>query len=248
MVCFPGSWVEESFGKRRPTGGRAGAVVHQCFRGSSAEMLVVSVLHLSLNKPVLKTFDRVKVQKRNLKPFSGTSTCNMKVLNEKFLDWLSKFGVRRNSKGRPIRCNMKVNVSAVPSLSASTLKASRSPRSPRSARGKGASQEMVTPTKEKIKTLFKCFSETKAASGQSRLSRGGKMLDVVFKSAEDMKDDDTTYRAAMAAKRLQVSEWKPVGKPRIVDANGTIYQGKPRRLDSVHFPLVVTMRLTEAAA
>eukprot|EP00931_Biecheleriopsis_adriatica_P057091 TRINITY_DN33858_c0_g1_i1.p1 TRINITY_DN33858_c0_g1~~TRINITY_DN33858_c0_g1_i1.p1 ORF type:complete len:253 (-),score=47.20 TRINITY_DN33858_c0_g1_i1:120-833(-) len=235
MVRSLSTWVGEIHGKRRQTGGRAGAIVQQSLKGTQAEMLVVSLLHLSLNKPVLKTFDRVKVSKRTLIPFTGTSTCKLKDLDNKFAAVMSKYGLRRNAKGRPVRCWQK-------------LKPTARGRGAKSATLKAATQgsQLVTPTKGSAPKKAKCFSGEKVETSNKML-RGklSRKLEVVFRSAADVKDDNTTYCAAMAAHRLKVCDWKPMGQPHIVDANGTIYKGKPKRLDTVAFPLTVSMTLTK---
>eukprot|EP00440_Ansanella_granifera_P073415 gb/GFBE01079663.1/.p1 GENE.gb/GFBE01079663.1/~~gb/GFBE01079663.1/.p1 ORF type:complete len:241 (+),score=36.40 gb/GFBE01079663.1/:1-723(+) len=234
-----GTWVGENYGKRRPTGGRAGAIVQQSLKGTTAEMLVISLLHLSLEKPVLKTFNRVKVSKRVLQPFRGTATCDLTQLQRKFVDVMAKFGVRRNAQGRPIRCTAKVK--ATPASKAA--KAARQPLLP-----VVADKDLVTPTKQTVLKTGNCFSGAKVAEATGRGGRSSlrtRSLQVVFNSALDVKDDNATYCAAMAKHRLNVCDWKPVGQPHIVDAEGIVYKGKPKRLDAVTFPLTVAMTLTK---
>lgn len=226
MVKHIGPWVEERHGKRHATVGRTGAVVHVSKKGSMAEMLVISVLHLSLQKPVLKTFERVKVQKRSLKPFQGTNTCGVRELNRKLVDVLAKkHGIRRNARGRAIRCTQKVT----------PIRKSAAQRN-----------NMVTPTKEALaSTQERCFSGAKAQQSR-RPSRGAetRTLEVVFRTAADVKNDSSTYASTMTSKKMKVCDWKPYGQPRIVDATGKVYKGKPQCLRFIAFPLIVTMNLT----
>jgi len=208
-------------------------------KGQWAEVRVISVLHLSLKKPVLKTFDRVKVQKRSLHPFKGTSTCNINELNAKFVDQMSTFGMRRNAKGKPVRCSAKVTPTAATSKRKGA--ATKLPRS----------QELVTPTKGVCGTTKgqPCFSGEKTEQDKKGKRSLGftatRTLQVIFKSVADVKHDNATYNAAMAAHGLKVTDWKPTGQPNIVDAKGKTYKGKPSSLDSVAFPLMVAMKLTK---
>mmetsp|Transcript_20589 Transcript_20589/g.37020 ORF Transcript_20589/g.37020 Transcript_20589/m.37020 type:complete len:241 (-) Transcript_20589:81-803(-) len=234
-----GPWVEESSGKRRQTGGRAGAVVQLNKKGQWAEVRVISVLHLSLKKPVLKTFDRVKVQKRCLHPFKGTATCSLNELTSKFVDQMSKFGMKKNEKGKPVRCCAKVTPTVMGTSKGGTMKLPRG-------------QELVTPTKgashNKSKSHSILSGEKTEPERKGKRSIGfaaTRSLQVIFKSAADVKDDNATYNAAMEKHGLKVSDWKPTGQPNIVDATGKVYKGKPSSLDTVVFPLMVAMKLTK---
>eukprot|EP00931_Biecheleriopsis_adriatica_P081520 TRINITY_DN5484_c0_g1_i4.p1 TRINITY_DN5484_c0_g1~~TRINITY_DN5484_c0_g1_i4.p1 ORF type:complete len:346 (-),score=40.31 TRINITY_DN5484_c0_g1_i4:215-1252(-) len=53
------------------------------------EVLTVSVLHLSLNPPELKVFDRVRLKCDYLLPFHGTLTCRGADLEHRFLEALA---------------------------------------------------------------------------------------------------------------------------------------------------------------
>jgi len=222
--------VREIDDKKRLTEGRAGAIVMRNKQGTSAEVMVVSVLHLSLQRPVLKTFEKVKVSTRKLLPFNGTSTCDAKDLDSKWRVFLSKFGVRKNSRGKRIRCRRKTTICHA------------------AGRSKSQAPKVVTPTKKVVKSPGKCFSESKLPQGQYRLTKyNTKTLEVVFKCADDMKKDDAVFLAAMSTHRLSPCDWKPCGKPHIVDANGTEYSGKPQCMSRVAFPLKVALKMTKAS-
>jgi hypothetical protein len=270
-------WVREKDDKRRLTAGRVGALVQHNLRGTSGEILSVSVLHLSLQKPVLKAFDKVKVQMRNLRPYAGTSTCDVRELDRKFKHYLIRFGVKRNARGRAVRCNFKStiprgyikrNAKGRPvrcsmktgmqdSIASQELRRVRK-RSLYQVDLRGArvddksdaaarSPKLITPTKRARKSAGSCFSEPKLPPNQLRLTRyNSRTLEVVFKNSDDVAEDDATYLAAMSAQGLNPRDWKPCGKPRIVDAKGAIYEGKPKSLANVAFPLTVALKLSKS--
>lgn len=275
MRHFSGYWVREKDDKKRLTEGRVGVLVHQDLKGPSGEIFAVSVLHLSLQNPVLKAFERVKVQMRKLCAFTGTSSCGVKEIDRKFKQLLRRFGVRRNARGHAIRCCRK---SAVPQGLIKRNSRGRNVRCTKKtrvqdpvaskelergrkrplcqvdltgarvgAKDSGArSPKMMTPPKKARKSLGSCFSDAKLSPKQLRLTRYKlKTVEVVFHNFNDVAKDDSTYLAAMSTQHLDPCDWKPCGKPRIVDSKGIIYDGKPGILDGVAFPLTVALKLTK---
>lgn len=248
MVESSTRWVKEVHDKRRITEGRAGVLVQYNVKGGSAEMLVMSVLHACLQKPVLKTFDKVKVHIRKLRPLHLTSTCNIQELNRQLAHFLLKFGVNRNARGKPIRCNRKFTVRRVRRNAAgrSIRCSGKMPPDSHASICSNGTSSVITPKKKAVKSTRSCFSEAKAQKGQQlRLKFAD--LEIVFNSAEDAKRDDMLYRAALSANSLKACDWQPVGKPHVVDANGKIYDGKPKLLDKVSFPLTVALKLFRVA-
>jgi hypothetical protein len=271
---FLGDWVMEKDNKRRLALGRAGALVQHNLRGTSGEIFAVSVLHLSLQQPVLKPFEKVKVQMRSLRPFSGTSSCDIAELDRKFKQFLGKFGVKRNVRGKGMRCTRKFTVprgyrkrnargrpvrcsgkTGAQDTSASQEQLRGRKRSMCQVNLRGAridadaagarSPKLVTPTKKARKSAGSVFSESKLPPNQVRLTRyNSKTLKVVFESPQDVLKDDATYLAAMSAQHFDPLEWKPCGKPMIADADGNIYEGKPKCLGAIAFPLTVALKLT----
>merc|ERR1711879_794310 len=135
--------------------------------------------------------------------------------------------VRKNAAGRPIRCNRKV-----PPVSHDITDLKRS-------------SGVITP-KKKGKQQSSCFSEAKVPRGQ-QLRLKFRSLEIVFNSASDAEKDEMLFNAAMSINSLKACDWQPVGKPHVVDANGILYDGKPKFLDKVSFPLVVGLKLFRVA-
>jgi hypothetical protein len=242
-------WVREVHDKRRIAEGRAGVLVQHNDKGGSAEILVISVLHACLQKPVLKTFDKVKVHMKKLRPLHSTSTRNIQELDRQLAHFLLKFGLNRNARGKPIRCNGKLTVRRVRRNAAgrSIRCSGKMPPDSHASIGLNGTSSVITPKKKAAKwSTRSCFSEAKARKGQQlRLKFAD--LEIVFNSAEDAKRDEMLYLAALSANSLKACEWQPVGKPHVVDTNGMIYDGKPKLLDKVSFPLTVKLKLFRVA-